>query len=85
MESPEPASPPVEAGDAVRVIRIMPQSSYAIVVPDDWEMERLEALVRAINEWGHSGAQFVLLQGVKLVRLNGEAPEEGTSDPDGGN
>jgi hypothetical protein len=63
----------------------MPQSSYAIVVPDDWAMERLEDLVRAVHAWGHSGAQFCILQGVKLVRLNGEAPEEGTSDPDGGN
>ena len=81
MESPEPTSPPVE--DGLRVIRIMPDSRYCIVAPDTMSKDDLLRLLQSLQRWFDEGAQFLIVQGVKLVRVNGPAPEEGTSDTDG--
>lgn len=81
MESPEPTSPPIE--DGARVIRIMPDSRYCIIAPDTASKDDLLRLLNGVQSWLDSGAQFFIIQGVKLVRVSGPAPEEGTSDTDG--
>jgi sensor histidine kinase regulating citrate/malate metabolism len=80
MEPTEPTAETLAGKSALRVIRVMADSRYVLVAPDEWSKEAVMELVRTLQKWLDSGAQFVVVQGVKLVRLNGPAPEEGTGD-----
>ncbi len=90
MESPEPAGPPLSEGalkavsevdtespsEVLRCIRIVPGGRYAIIVPDAMVKEAVEGLIYNLSEWLKSGQPFIILKGVKLVRVDEEEPDD---------
>jgi len=93
MESPEQPGTsivlvtdvtPPEAETEMRVIRILPDSRYAIVLPETATQEECERVGDDLLRWLESDHQFCVLHGVKLVRLTDPMGLAEADDDDGG-
>lgn len=75
---------PVEAETEMRVIRILPGSRYAIVMPETATIAECARYADDLTRWADEDSVFCVIRGVKLVRLTDPLELAEADDDDGG-
>jgi hypothetical protein len=75
---------PPEAETEMRVIRILPGSRYAIVVPETASIADCQRYADHLTRWADQDSVFCVIRGVKLVRLTDPLGLAEADDDDGG-
>jgi len=76
-------TPPEDEAE-VRVIRILPGSRYAIVLPETATMDECRMYADWLERWAAEDSPFCVIRGVKLVRLTDPMGLAEADDDDGG-
>lgn len=76
--------PPPESESEMRVIRIVPGSRYAIVLPETATLDDCRRYAEQLQRWAEEDSVFCVIRGVKLVRLTDPLGLAEADDDDGG-